>query len=212
MMNWRVCLVFLVIFVNYSYGQQLSNFHNYGKKKHHHHHGLHYYHFLHYLTFLAIKLKIFFFLGTIFTISVVAGKIIAIIKLSDYMKKKNNNEEKVVYVSHHDHQDYHSKGYPSDFSMDQPPPDAAYSHERYSVVPNRFQLAQSKSLREEQNDSLLYNTFKTVTDQIRGLNITDMALKEMGLINENCKKKFVCKAEVDASSSSLLRSGLNFLR
>lgn len=44
------------------------------------------------------------------------------------------------------------------------------------------------------------------------LNITDMAFNEMGIKDDNCKKKFVCKAGYNAQQNIILRTGLDVLR
>ncbi|XP_030763308.1 uncharacterized protein LOC115887915 [Sitophilus oryzae] len=189
------------------------------RKKHHHHHGLHHLHFLYYLTFLAVKLKIVFFLGTIFTISAVAAKIFGIIKLMDYMKRKDkdhHHEEKIVYVNPHEHHfdhgswgggppEYASKDFSSyspDFSVDHPPEDAYGQHERYSTIKNTH----------ARKINSIYDYFSDIVRKIRSLNITDMALNEMGIKDENCKKKFVCEADFNSNQSVILRTGLDLLR
>ncbi|XP_048517980.1 uncharacterized protein LOC109542025 [Dendroctonus ponderosae] len=226
-----VLLVLLVVACASCYGQGGMDRYpgyngGYKKKHHHHHHGMHYLHFLTYLSFLAVKLKIIFFIGTIFTVSLVAAKVIGIIKLTEYMKHKypeHHHEEKIVYVNPHEH-DHHDFGgysggpsdiyssksyssYPPDFSADQPP-EGAYDHERFAG-PAPYENVKP-SARNLHGGGVL-EPFRAIAAQLRQLNITDMALKEMGIKDETCKKKFVCQADFNAQQSAMLRTGLDIM-
>ncbi|XP_050293517.1 uncharacterized protein LOC126734040 isoform X2 [Anthonomus grandis grandis] len=174
-------------------------------------------HFLSYLTFLAVKLKIVFFLGTIFTISLVAAKIIGIIKLTEYMKHQHHlHEEKIVYSNPYEHHhdfggypgpsDYISSkaygSYPPDFSADHPPVDY-HDTEPYGGGP-----APSSG----RSSTGFYGEFMGIAKRLRQMNITDMAFKEMGIPEEECRRKFVCKADLNAAKDVVLRIGFDILR
>ncbi|XP_066249142.1 uncharacterized protein [Euwallacea similis] len=231
MLNLKTILVLSAVFV-VCYGQHINGYNGFNKckKSHHHHHGIHHFHFLYYLTFLAIKLKIIFFVGTLFTVSLVAGKVIGIIKFIEYMKSKDRHEEKVVYVNPHEHHDhefesqpwasrsefYESKsyeGYPAEYSGDHPPEDVYDHNERYGFAPGTYHngLASSRSS-EDNYTAMFYRGITVLTNRLRQLNITDMALNDMGIKDINCKRKFVCKADFNAHENIILKTGLNILR
>ncbi|XP_044265173.1 uncharacterized protein LOC123011667 [Tribolium madens] len=121
---WLKICVFLVI-IETSFGQS-NNFslnvnkrrpyHDYDPYYHHYHHELLYGGgLLYYLTFILIKVKVVFVLGTIFTIFLVAGKFFAIVKYAEYMKSPKHHEPEKVYVHEPPHFDSYSPHYGRNF-------------------------------------------------------------------------------------------------
>ncbi|KAF7286915.1 uncharacterized protein LOC143194986 [Rhynchophorus ferrugineus] len=212
-------LLVLCLILGVCYADGHNNHHVYYKKKHRHH-GLYHLKYLSYLAFLAIKLKIVFFLGTVFAISAVAAKVFGVIKLMEYYKHKTHHEEKIVYVNPHEHYDsgsfggyggysgysapveFSSKDYSPDFSIDHPPSGAYGEHDRYTTI-------KSDNGRQLGGFS---DHLKAIVRKLRSLNITEMALKEMGIKEEACKKKFICEAEYNCKNNPVLETGFHLLR
>ncbi|CAG9766182.1 unnamed protein product [Ceutorhynchus assimilis] len=216
MLKFKTILVLLAIIAICAADRGIKR---YKKKKHH----LRHHHFLYYLTFLAVKLKIVFILGTIFTVSLVAAKIVAILKISEYMKHKYHHEEKIIYSNPYESHDHHDWGgshggysfpsdissnnyesFPPDISVDHPPEDA-YNYDRSGPHQSARDVQGSIS-------TGIYDQIMRIGDHLRQLNLTDIALNDMGIKDENCKKKFVCKADYNAHRNIILQTGFSILR
>ncbi|GJQ65966.1 hypothetical protein Trydic_g4061 [Trypoxylus dichotomus] len=171
---------------------------------------------LYYLTFIAIKVKVIFVIGTIIAIALFAGKAFAIFK---YASLFNNNYRQTddVFVSnppssysgdhheiildhpppgygdHHDHIEYRksSKAYPANSYY------PSYGGQKYSY--SSYARSIGNALGENVN---------IVKDVIKRMDLTEYAFNSMEIKSESCKKLFVCEADFRAKSSGLLALGL----
>ncbi|XP_060533726.1 uncharacterized protein LOC132706409 [Cylas formicarius] len=216
-------------------------------KDHGHHHGHHHYYDLFfykekifwYFIFLAFKIKAVFVLGTIFTVSMVAGKVFALVKYIDYMKKQeyHHHGEKVVYINAHDHHSHHDFGDQygafsapaavyqgrlneyhgqTDGLTNEPPVPSENIDKKlvialspgggYSNNYRPFQMATHGRSWDNENGIDWYSLLYAFKKMIRRSDISETAFREMGIKTDNCKKKFVCDADIVTKQSILLKA------
>nr|XP_023021547.1 uncharacterized protein LOC111509919 [Leptinotarsa decemlineata] len=203
------------------------------KKKYHHKHL--FFHEFHYLLFLALKVKFFLVLGTIWAFSIFFGKVFAAIKLAEYMKKNyyhDDHHEKIVYApSHHESFEYsgpYGKSYSSgsfpefsidhhpgsDFTQDFSPPDS-YPAENYgaSAPGDGYDPSRTGNTgrSDDGNGGGIFESLSTFSRIVRKLNTTDVIFRDMHLSSDECKRKFVCEAEFNVRQSYILKAAYDLL-
>nr|CAH7731858.1 unnamed protein product [Callosobruchus chinensis] len=154
-----------------------------------------------FFVFVLVKIKILVLFGSLWTIALIIGKVFAIIKASEYMKK-DHHHEKIVYSAPPEYHDHSSFGSPYDHVGS---PSSANGYAPGGFADRRKNIPEYRKYNN-------FGIFENLQSFVRKMNTTETAFKEMGITSVDCKRKIICELQYVAKQSSILSSALNMLR